>query len=397
MTVIIGIDPHKASHTAVAIGCEEQPLAEIKVRATCAADSCGCWRGPNPLDHGYGPSSPPEGMGFFFSSSSSPRANRSSTCRRRWPRESGCSAPGAPIRTTRTMRCRWPLLPCGHPGSDRSSPPTIGEVLAFWPSETTRSGGSGTSSSSRLHAALLNLSPGGISKELNASDAMQLLNDFDPVTPVEQIRFDLAHELLDDVERVNRQLKVSHRRIKEAVRASGTLLTDLYDVGPSWPLPDRLHRRRPSVLQPEPVRLLCRCSSHRTLLGWQGRPPSQPPRQPAAQPRHPHGGHLSDPPEGLRRSGLLRAEGGRGQDQAGSDLVPQASGQQRRLSTAPHRRTEVRAREDKRERLMACVVSSAPWRPALRQSHSRTHQTLGTRALRRRPGLSRQEAQKLPS
>jgi hypothetical protein len=35
MTVIIGIDPHKASHTAVAIGSDERQLAEIKVRATC--------------------------------------------------------------------------------------------------------------------------------------------------------------------------------------------------------------------------------------------------------------------------------------------------------------------------------------------------------------------------
>src|ERR1017187_3021083 len=35
MTVIIGIDPHKASHTAVAIGCDERQLAEIRVRATC--------------------------------------------------------------------------------------------------------------------------------------------------------------------------------------------------------------------------------------------------------------------------------------------------------------------------------------------------------------------------
>jgi transposase len=35
MTVIIGIDPHKASHTAVAIGSDEQKLAELKVRATC--------------------------------------------------------------------------------------------------------------------------------------------------------------------------------------------------------------------------------------------------------------------------------------------------------------------------------------------------------------------------
>ena len=34
MTVIVGIDPHKASHTAVAIDRDEQRLAEIKVRAT---------------------------------------------------------------------------------------------------------------------------------------------------------------------------------------------------------------------------------------------------------------------------------------------------------------------------------------------------------------------------
>jgi transposase len=32
---------------------------------------------------------------------------------------------------------------------------------------------------SRLHAALANLSPGGISKELDASDAVRLLNDFE--------------------------------------------------------------------------------------------------------------------------------------------------------------------------------------------------------------------------
>ena len=61
---------------------------------------------------------------------------------------------------------------------------------------------------------------------------MRLLNDFDPITPVEQIRYDLAHELLDDVERLDVQLKESHKRIKTAVKASGTSLTELYGVGP---------------------------------------------------------------------------------------------------------------------------------------------------------------------
>jgi transposase len=85
---------------------------------------------------------------------------------------------------------------------------------------------------SRLHAALANLSPGGISKELNASDAVRLLGDFDPVTRVEQTRYDLALELLEDVKRLDVQLKESHKRIKTAVKASGTSLTELYGVGP---------------------------------------------------------------------------------------------------------------------------------------------------------------------
>ena len=36
--VMIGVDPHKASHTAVAIGAAEEPLGELRVRA-CAAQA----------------------------------------------------------------------------------------------------------------------------------------------------------------------------------------------------------------------------------------------------------------------------------------------------------------------------------------------------------------------
>jgi transposase len=86
---------------------------------------------------------------------------------------------------------------------------------------------------SRLHAALANLYPGGIAKELNASDAVRLLGDFNPKTAVEQTRYDLALELLDDVRRLDAQLEESHKRIKTAVQASGTTLTELYGVGPT--------------------------------------------------------------------------------------------------------------------------------------------------------------------
>jgi hypothetical protein len=34
MGVMIGVDPHKGSHTAVAIGADEEPLGKLRVRAS---------------------------------------------------------------------------------------------------------------------------------------------------------------------------------------------------------------------------------------------------------------------------------------------------------------------------------------------------------------------------
>ena len=34
--VMIGVDPHKGSHTAVAIGADEEPLGQLRVRASAA-------------------------------------------------------------------------------------------------------------------------------------------------------------------------------------------------------------------------------------------------------------------------------------------------------------------------------------------------------------------------
>ena len=53
-----------------------------------------------------------------------------------------------------------------------------------------------------------------------------------PDSPAHQMRFDLVLELLDDVRRLNDPIKTSHRRIRLAVRASGTSVTDVHGVGP---------------------------------------------------------------------------------------------------------------------------------------------------------------------
>src|SRR5216684_937456 len=47
--VMIGIDPHKGSHTAVAIGAAEEPLGDLRVRAGAAqAGTLVAWAAPWP-------------------------------------------------------------------------------------------------------------------------------------------------------------------------------------------------------------------------------------------------------------------------------------------------------------------------------------------------------------
>jgi len=85
---------------------------------------------------------------------------------------------------------------------------------------------------SRMHSLVMELAAGGIAKEINASDVDRLLAEVTPATPVEQIRFDLMIDLLADIRRLDQQLKDSHRRIRHAVTASQTSLTEIYGIGP---------------------------------------------------------------------------------------------------------------------------------------------------------------------
>jgi transposase len=185
MTVIIRIDPHKATHTAVAIGCDEQELAGIKVRATCHQTAKLLAWAEHLGERTWAVESA-GGLGYLLSQQLV---------------EAGEHVLDVPA----TLASRVRVLGTGHsnkndPNDARSvaiaalrSPglrsvvtADHGEVLRLLAKRNHEIGRLRNIVVSRLHAALLNLSPGGISKELNASDADRLLGDFDPVSPVEQ-------------------------------------------------------------------------------------------------------------------------------------------------------------------------------------------------------------------
>jgi transposase len=84
----------------------------------------------------------------------------------------------------------------------------------------------------RLHAALCELVPGGVSKEIYAAHAAQILEETEPCGAVAQARAELAAELVADLRRVDALLRETKKKLATAVRASGTSLTEVFGVGP---------------------------------------------------------------------------------------------------------------------------------------------------------------------
>ena len=231
MKVIIGVDPHKASHTAVAINVDEAELGTVKVRATRQqVPELLVWA--EPFAKRTWAIESAGGLGYLLA-------------------QQLVAAGEDVVDVPATLASRVRVLGSGR--SDKNDPndarsvavaalraPALrpveaadhSEVLRLLAKRNLEIGNHRTRQVCRLHAALAELAPGGIAKELNASDGVALLAQVRPETAVERARHELAHELLDDVHRLDTQLKESHRRIREAVRASGTTLTDLFGVGP---------------------------------------------------------------------------------------------------------------------------------------------------------------------
>ena len=117
----------------------------------------------------------------------------------------------------------------GHLGVIRMLP---SEVLRLLAKRNSDVGDRRTQVVARLHALLVDLDPGGIATELNASVVDAFVTRVMPEGPVAELRYDLAVELLGEIRTLDAQLKASHKRIRTAVAVSETTVTELFGVGP---------------------------------------------------------------------------------------------------------------------------------------------------------------------
>jgi transposase len=84
----------------------------------------------------------------------------------------------------------------------------------------------------RLHAVLCDLLPGGVSKEITAAYAARILEQITPSGAVAAARRELAGQFLEDLRRIDAQLRDTRKTLAAAVRASGTTLTEVFGFGP---------------------------------------------------------------------------------------------------------------------------------------------------------------------
>lgn len=232
MTTMIGIDPHKGSHTAVAIDRDEHTLDEFRVRSGAAqADRLRSWAAP--FEDRVWAVESAQGLGYLLAQQ--------------------LVAAGETVLDVPPMRAaRVRVLGSGR--SQKNDPNDARSIaIAALRADDLRAvhaddharmlrllvkrhrdlGRLKNKACCRLHALLLEMIPGGAGFRMETTKLVKpLLNEFAPVDAMGRQRLEIATELVADIDRYDDSLRASKARITTAVLASGTTLIDIVGLGP---------------------------------------------------------------------------------------------------------------------------------------------------------------------
>ncbi len=231
MTVMIGIDPHKGSHTAVAVDGSELSLGELRVRS-----------GPKQIERllKWAEQFPERtwavenatGLGYLLAQQLVASGERVLDVQPKL-------AARVRLLATESTNKNDPhdALSVAVAALRAPSPKEVGvedhaAVMKLWARRHRNLSSTRTQVACRLHAVLCDLIAGGLPDEIYAEKAASLLANIEADTAVAAARVELAEELVDDLRRVDHQLAESKKRLEQVVAASGTTTVDIFGVGP---------------------------------------------------------------------------------------------------------------------------------------------------------------------
>ena len=231
MTVIIGVDPHKASHTAFAVSEHEDELGHLQVRAN-KTQTARLLEWAAPFTDRMWAIEGAGGWGYLLAQQLIAAGETvvdvpATLAARVRVLGSGKSNKNDPndARSVAIAALRAPKLTAVR-AADHA------EVLAVLARRHKQLASARTRVACRLHAVLADLIEGGTTKKLKAERAEQLLASLVVSSPVEQAKLDIARDHLADLRRVDDQLAQSRQRVADAVEAAKTTVTDVVGVGP---------------------------------------------------------------------------------------------------------------------------------------------------------------------
>jgi len=229
--VMIGVDPHKGSHTAVAISAAEEMLGQVRVRASGAqAERLLAWAAAWPertwAIEGAG------GLGHLLAQQLLAAGERvldvapklgarvrllaTGNTNKNDPNDARSVA----VAALRSPACR-PAVTDDHAA-----------VLKVWSKRHRDLGRTRTQVACRLHTVLCELVPGGVSKRITAGQATQILASITPAGAVEAAHHQLAADFAEDLTRIDAQMRDTKKKLAAAVAAAGTTVTEVFGVGP---------------------------------------------------------------------------------------------------------------------------------------------------------------------
>ena len=231
MSVMIGIDPHKGSHTAVVIDPDEVVISQIRVRAS--ANQVGeLQEWASDYDDRSWAVESARGLGYLLSQQLVRAGERVLDVPAMMASRVRVLGSGKSQKNDPNDARSVAIAALRHPGLAVVVADDHTQVLRLLAKRHRDVARLKNKAACRLHALLAELTAGGLGSEMTVNKANSLLASVEGIDEMTRQRIMIATELVDDIARFEAQMRASKKRIRTAVVASGTSLCDIRGIGP---------------------------------------------------------------------------------------------------------------------------------------------------------------------
>ncbi|HEU5271507.1 MAG TPA: IS110 family transposase [Jatrophihabitans sp.] len=229
--VMIGIDPHKASHTAFALDPDESKLGQIRVRASSTqVENLRSWAAAWP-DRVWAIEGA-TGLGRLLAQQLLAAGERVLDVQPKLAARVRLLNTDAVNKNDPNDARSVAVAALRSPGVRAAIAEDHASVMKVWVRRHRDLSRTRNRIVCRLHAILCDLIAGGFSKQISAIQAARVLAGIQAHDAVNQARLELAYELLEDLRRVDDQRRAAKRRLAKIIAASGTTVSQVYGAGP---------------------------------------------------------------------------------------------------------------------------------------------------------------------